>query len=75
VPIEIYALVETPIERYLMEGKEPPEHLKQLFQSLFGPTPATTPGGLPTAPEMMGAEAMGGVPEMGGHGAPGGVME
>jgi hypothetical protein len=75
VPIEIYALIETPIERYLMEGKEPPEHLKQLFQSLLGPTPATTPGGLPTAPEMMGAEEMGSAPEMGGHGAPGGVME
>jgi len=77
VPIEIYALVETPVERYLMEGKEVPPDLMQQFQSLLSPSAAGMPGapGM-AAPEMMGAEAVGGAagaPRMGAHG--GGVME
>lgn len=69
VPIEIYALVETPIERYIMEGKEVPEQLQQYFQSLLSPAP-TTPGGVATAP-VGGLEAGGMGAHGGGVGAPG----
>lgn len=74
VPIEIYALVETPIERYIMEGKEVPEQLKQYFPSLLSPTP-TMPGGMGTPPETMGGLTTGGMGAHGAGGAPGGAME
>lgn len=79
VPIEIYALVETPVERYLMEGKEVPPDLMQRFQPLLGSPTAGPTGAAP----MAGAEVTGGAPGapgMGAHGggtpsAGGGVME
>jgi hypothetical protein len=65
IPIEIYALVETPIERLIMEGKEVPPDLMQRFQQLLGPTPT----GQPTT--MLGpeGEAVGAPEAVGGPGA------